>query len=52
MGTVLGSTRGGLLALLLFMAAMVPGVLYIIWRWNTPKCPLCGGVKTIPYDLS
>lgn len=51
MGTVLGSTRGGLLAFLLFLAALVPGVLYIIWRWNTPKCPRCGSVKTIPSDF-
>lgn len=45
MGTVLGSLRGGLLAFLLLMAALVPGVLYIVWRWNAPKCPKCGSIR-------
>jgi len=48
--TVLQTTRGGLLALLLLLAMLVPGVLYIIWRWNAPICPRCGAVKQAIID--
>lgn len=50
MSTVLKTTRGGLLSLLLLLAMLVPGVLYIVWRWNAPVCPRCGAVKPAVID--
>ena len=48
--TVLQTTRGGLFAVLLFLAVLVPGVLYVIWRWNAPICPRCGSIKRATLD--
>lgn len=45
METVLYSARGGCFTFILLMAFVVPGVLYMIWRWNTPTCPRCGAVN-------
>lgn len=50
LSTVLKTTRGGLLSLLLLLAMLVPGVLYIIWRWNAPICPRCGAVNHAVID--
>lgn len=50
MSTVLQTTRGGLLSLLLLLAMLVPGVLYIVWRWNAPVCPRCGAIKQAVID--
>lgn len=50
MTTVLQTTRGGLFAVLLFLAMLVPGVLYVIWRWNSPICPRCGSIKRAVID--
>ena len=50
MSTVLQTTRGGLFALLLLLAMLVPGALYIVWRWNAPICPRCGSIKRAAPD--
>lgn len=50
LSTVLQTMRGGLLALLLLLAMLVPGVLYIIWRWNAPICPRCRSVNRAIID--
>jgi hypothetical protein len=45
METVLYSARGGCLTFILLMAAIVPGVIYIIWRWGAPVCPRCRSIR-------
>lgn len=50
METFLQTARGGCFTLLLLMAAVVPGVLYIIWRWHTPVCPRCSSVNKAVID--
>lgn len=51
METVLWSNKGGCLTVILFFAAVVPVVIYIIWRWNTPVCPRCNAIGKATYDL-
>lgn len=51
MGTVLWSNKGGCLTVILFFAAVVPAVMYVIWRWNTPVCPRCKAIGKATYNL-
>jgi hypothetical protein len=43
--TVLYSVKGGALVLVLFILSPIVGMLYVIWRWNTHRCPICGSTK-------
>jgi hypothetical protein len=45
METVLYSAQGGCLTLILLMAFVVPGVIYMIWRWGAPVCPRCRSIR-------
>ena len=42
-----------LVTLILLLAYVVPGVLFILWGWGKYKCPKCGSVgKNFPKDLA
>ncbi len=43
--TLLYSVKGGVLALALFILSPILGMLYVILRWNTHQCPICGSTK-------
>ena len=43
--TLLYSVKGGALVLALFTLSPIIGMLYVIWRWNTHQCPICGSTK-------
>lgn len=50
METVLWSIRGGLACLFWLMCAVLPGIIYVFWRWNTPICPKCRAIGRAVID--